>query len=131
MKRGDIVLIKFPFTDLSTVRVRPALVISSDKYNNKGEDAIFLCISSNTNNKQNTDLLIKSADKDFPSTGLKQSSLFRTDKIVILKKTLAIKKLGEASTDILSKINFMLIDILGLKIPENSFEQTEIEEKTS
>ena len=124
MKRGDIVLIKFPFTDLSTTKVRPALVISSDKYNNKGEDAIFLYISSNTNNKQSTDLLIESSDKNFSSTGLKKSSLFRTDKLVILKKSLAARKLGTANSDILSKINIMLIDILDLKVTENSSQST-------
>ena len=117
MKRGDIILIKFPFTDLSTTKVRPALVVSSDKYNIKGEDAIFMCISSNIKNKQDNDLLIKSSDKGFTSTGLKQASLFCTGKIVILKKSLAIRKLGEIEADTLSKINCMLIDILGLKMP--------------
>ena len=120
MKRGDIVLIKFPFTDLSTIKVRPALVISSNKYNNSGEDAIFLCISSNTGKKHSTDLLIESSDKNFPFTGLRKSSLFCTDKLVILKKSLAVRKLGEATLNILSEINNILIDILGIKVGENS-----------
>lgn len=131
MKRGDIVLIKFPFTDLSTIKVRPALVISSNKYNNSGEDAIFLCISSNINKKQNTDLLIESSYTDFPSTGLRKSSLFCTDKLVILKKSLAIRKLGEATLEILSKINTMLIDILGLKEEKPSPASPKGEEETS
>ncbi|MCK4395579.1 type II toxin-antitoxin system PemK/MazF family toxin [candidate division WOR-3 bacterium] len=114
MKRGDIVLIGFPFTDLSSIKVRPALVISSNKYNNKGEDAIFISISSNIKNKQDNDLLVKSSDKEFPCTGLKQASLFRADKIVILKKSLAIRKLGETGPNTLLKVNTKLADILGL-----------------
>jgi mRNA interferase MazF len=33
MRQGDIVLIKFPFSDLSELKLRPALVLSNEKYN--------------------------------------------------------------------------------------------------
>jgi len=32
-KFGDIVLVSFPFTDQSTTKKRPALIVSSDSYN--------------------------------------------------------------------------------------------------
>ena len=40
-KRGDVVLVPFPFTDLTTIKQRPALIISSGKFNSMQEDAII------------------------------------------------------------------------------------------
>ena len=45
-KRGDIVLVPFPFTDFSTLKQRPALVISSNTFNNSREDVILVAITS-------------------------------------------------------------------------------------
>ena len=44
MKRGTIILTPFPFTDLTKNKVRPALVVSSNKRNDN--DVIIAFISS-------------------------------------------------------------------------------------
>ena len=41
-KRGDIVLVSFPFTDLSSSKRRPALVISPDSFNEHGQDLVLV-----------------------------------------------------------------------------------------
>jgi len=43
---GDIVLLQFPFTDLTTTKKRPAVVVSSIEYNNKCPDIIVMAITS-------------------------------------------------------------------------------------
>jgi mRNA interferase MazF len=45
-KQWDIVLVPFPFTDLSASKKRPALIISPDEYN-AGFDVIIAFITSN------------------------------------------------------------------------------------
>jgi len=45
-RRGDIVLLSFPFTDLSSSKRRPALVISPDSYNEQGQDVVLIAITS-------------------------------------------------------------------------------------
>lgn len=52
VKQRDIILIKFPFYDLTGAKVRPALVISNDKYNSSKLDAIVLAITSNVSGVQ-------------------------------------------------------------------------------
>ncbi len=43
---GDIVLVSFPFTDQTTTKKRPAIVISSAAYNSARPDIIFMAVTS-------------------------------------------------------------------------------------
>ena len=45
-KQGDVILIPFPFTDFSTLKQRPALVISSDSFNARHQDIIAAAVTS-------------------------------------------------------------------------------------
>ena len=45
-KRGDVVLLPFPFTDLSSSKRRPALVISPDAFNDQMQDLVVAAIAS-------------------------------------------------------------------------------------
>ncbi len=45
-KFGDIILVKFPFTDQSSAKKRPAVIISSTAYNQNRPDIIIMAITS-------------------------------------------------------------------------------------
>ena len=45
-RQGDIVLVRFPFTDLSSSKKRPALLISPDSFNRLNQDLILVAITS-------------------------------------------------------------------------------------
>ncbi len=45
-RQGDIVLVSFPFTDLTSSKRRPALIISPDSFNAAGEDLVLAAITS-------------------------------------------------------------------------------------
>ena len=47
-KRGDIVLVPFPFSDQTTTKKRPAVVISSSRYNAVSQDIIIMAVTSQT-----------------------------------------------------------------------------------
>ena len=114
MKKGDVVLISFPFTDLSNAKVRPALVISNESYNVCQDDIVLLLITSKVDNIHTDDYLLKSDNPEFTDTGLKQSSVFRTSKIQTLKKTLLMRNLGVVGTSTLSEIDNRLRKFLEL-----------------
>ena len=45
-RRGDTVLVSFPFTDLSSSKRRPALVVSPDSFNHAMQDVVLAAITS-------------------------------------------------------------------------------------
>ena len=101
-KQRDIVLISFPFTNLSSSKQRPALIISSDKYNASHEDLIIVAITSQIPATLSFDeFLIPKVDLTI--AGLPKVSIIKLGKIITLHQQLVRKKLGYISQDIFSE----------------------------
>jgi len=91
-KFGEIVLVPFPFTDLSGMKVRPAVVISNK---NIGQDVILAFISTNIKKKGKFEIFIKMDDKN----GLKSDSVILVSKIATLEKKIILGSIGKLSND--------------------------------
>lgn len=57
-KRGDIVLLPFPFTDQSGIKRRPVVFLSANEYNIRRRDLVVAPITSNISSKQLGDTVI-------------------------------------------------------------------------
>ncbi len=102
-KRGDIVLVAFPFTDLTTAKMRPALVISADSFQRSGMDVVLIGITSQIPKKiPSTDYPLSPEDQR--QGGLPKPSLVRLGKIVTLDQRLIRKKLGHVSAETLNRL---------------------------
>jgi len=107
MKRGTIVLVKFPFTDLKTSKRRPAIIVSRDR--NINNDFIVAFITSVIPEElSDTDLLFDTHHKDFKKSGLTKSSIIKGDKLATLNKSIFTGELGSLSKDTLKEINIRL-----------------------
>jgi len=99
MSKGDIVLIHFPFTDLSGNKLRPALVLASTF-----TDITVTFITTQLKWKEATDIEVLPS----LSNGLKKNSLIRLSKIATLDKTLALGKLGVLDNYLITTVDINL-----------------------
>ncbi len=105
MKKGDIVLLPFPFTDLSGNKNRPALILIDS-----GDDVTVCFITSQLKWQSEFDLSIRPSDIN----GLKIESLIRLNKFATIDKDLIIGRLGTLDNDYFELLNSNLIKILRL-----------------
>lgn len=113
--RGSIVLIRYPFTDLTAAKVRPAMVVTPDFMIPRLDDVLCLFISSSMpEDLLPTDLVLGMNAPSFEKSGLKSPSVFRTHKLALLHKRLVLRVLGEADGALFGAINSRLRIALGL-----------------
>ena len=105
--KNQIVLIQFPFDDLSSSKVRPAYCLT----NQIGgyQHIIFALITSRIpENPLHTDIILRPENPDFMISGLRQSSAIRLDHLVTLRSSLIQRELGSLSL----KNQTLIVDIL-------------------
>jgi len=111
-KFGAVVLIPFPFTDLTSAKLRPAVIVSAT--NVKSEDVMVAFISSKVDKSlPAARALIKASDNYFAATGLKVSSVIFFDKIATLHKKLVLGELGVINSAALNKFKKNFIAAFG------------------
>lgn len=94
-RRGDIVLVYFPYADLRKVKKRPALVVQADHLETQFTHIILAMITSQTTRAGIAcRVLVTSQDANFAQTGLQSDSVIVADHLTTLEPTLIDKKLG-------------------------------------
>jgi len=109
-RRGDVVLVRFVFSDESGERQRPAVIVSSDGYHQSRQEAIIAAITSRTDRILAGDHLIsgwKGAGLLFPSVA---TCIIRT-----IKQGMIARKLGVMPAPDMKRVEGNLLDALGLK----------------
>ena len=100
-KQRDILLVPFPFSDLTETKQRPVLVLSKDIYNQSSEDIVTCGITSNLLEKK---FAITITQKDLDEGFLIKTSNIRVDKLFTLEKSIVRKKIGKISQKTFEKV---------------------------
>ena len=92
-KRGDVVLVPIPFTDLSSAKQRPALVISGDAFNSTRDDILVAAITSQVLATLASDEFLIPVS-DLRTAGLPKPLIVKLSKLVSLHQQLVIRRIG-------------------------------------
>jgi mRNA interferase MazF len=112
LQRGDIVLTRFPYSDLSGASVRPALVVSQGPI---GIDIVLAGISSVVRSPlPPTDALVDANHAEFPQTGLRTTSVIRIHKLVAVEDNVVVRRLGAVGPILQAEVDARLRLVLGL-----------------
>ena len=107
--QGDIVLVPVPFTDLSSARRRPVIVISNDQYNRTTDDVIVVAMTSNPAATKYS-FIITSAD--LADGTLNRPGRVRADKIYTLSQRIIVKRFARVSDATLDRVRQVLMDLV-------------------
>ena len=100
-ERGDIVLVPFPFTDLSSSKRRPALIVSPDSFNKSNQDVVLVAITSQIGPDTHA---ITVDEHDFIDGKLPKPSMIRPAKVFTIHSALIVKRLCAVSPTKLQEV---------------------------
>ncbi len=106
---GDIILVPFPFTDQSTSKKRPAVVISSSAYNRERPDLIIMAVTSQI---KPTRVVGEVIIRDWQASGLLKPSVIKPV-ITTIEKSLIIRTMGQLRAEDKQSLSAGMRMILG------------------
>lgn len=113
LSKGAIVLVEFPFTDLSQTKLRPAIVLSVTT----SFDEITLCFVSSQNVEalELNEFALHTTEPEFAETGLRVASKVRVTRITTLNSQLIRRRLGKLGSRYTRSLNNCLLQAFRLQ----------------
>lgn len=106
---GDLVLVPFPFTDQTTTKHRPAVVVSSDAYHRERPDLIILAVTSQARPQA---AFGETSVAKWREAGLLRPSVLKPV-VATIERSLVLRKLGRRAEEDRAALRKVLGEILG------------------
>jgi mRNA-degrading endonuclease toxin of MazEF toxin-antitoxin module len=100
-EQGDIVILDIPFSSFKDSKLRPALVVSSRKFNQDSPDIVVLKV---TGSFFKTKWELELDQKDLERGRLKKKSYIDAGFLLTVEKRLVKKKVGSITTEKLEEV---------------------------
>ena len=100
-EQGEIIVVPFPFSDLSSIKQRPVLILSKDNDNKLSEDIITCGITSNLKNMRYSVLI---DNNNLENGKIPAKSRIKIDKLFTLNKNIIKKRVAKINKITLSKV---------------------------
>lgn len=117
VRRGDVVILDYPFSAGSGSRVRPALVVQNDLRNQQLANTIVAMITSNVDRVASdpTQLLVDVSTPEGRRSGLRQNSAVTCGNLFTVHEHLIRQRIGHFSNALMQQINVCLDAALGIR----------------
>jgi mRNA interferase MazF len=115
MNRGDVILAYVPNVGAPGGKVRPGLIVQSDRNNKRLGETIIAAITSNTSRVQEpTQFLIEAATPDGVASGLLHDSAVRCERLHSIPQADVRRVVGRLSNALMRQIDDCLKAALGI-----------------
>jgi len=109
ISQREIVLLSFPFSNLRTSKVRPAIVISNNEYNRNSDDIIAVPLTSNLKIR---DYALLITNRDLERGRLIMDSNVKVDRIFSVDKKLVRLTIGRVSRNVHRRIKEIISELI-------------------
>ena len=115
MTRGDVVLVQVPFVGTPGAKLRPALVVQSDRLNGMIRETVIAAITSTLSNAhQPHQLLLDLSTADGAASGLLTNSAVRCERLHTVPQSDVQRVIGRLSPAMMLRIDERLKAALGI-----------------
>lgn len=116
VRRGDIVLVDFPYSDRTGSKVRPALVVQADAWNERLDDTILALITSSRHRRVGaaTQFDIDVATEEGRRTGPRLSSVIQCENLITHDQSQVLRALGRLPAQAMQQLDSCLKAALGI-----------------
>lgn len=116
IRRGDVVILGFPFTDTGQAKVRPALVVQNDLDNQRIRKTVVAMITGNLRRRNDpSHLFVDPIDPDGVSSGLSFPSLVSCYNLFTVEQTSISHVIGHLSDPLKARLAVCLKAALELQ----------------
>lgn len=113
-RQRDLVLVSFPFSDLSGRKVRLVLILSNDAYNQQSADVLVCGLTTNLR-PASYSVIVDVTDVEQPGT-LRHKSKIKADTIASLEQSILVKPLARLKLLVFRQVLAEIEDLI--KSPE-------------
>ena len=116
VRRGEVVIVDFPYSDQTGRKVRPALVVQSNVWNQRLDDTILALITSSRHRKvgATTQYFVDISTDEGQQTGLRLDSVVQCENLITYDQSLILRVIGSLSTSAMHRIDAYLKAVLGI-----------------
>ena len=113
MLKNKVVLVPFPFDDLSGTKVRPAVCLSNET-GPHGHIILAFITSRIPDTLLDSDIIFDITDPAAASAGLKVSSILQLHRLMTVSRSMLLRELGVLSPHMRREVKQRLIQLFGL-----------------